>query len=167
MSCDIPVFLTYVRSEYLYALIEGFGYFTPATVFAISNIPNETPKLHIIVDDKVMFSNIPICALSNSKTAPKLAEEDCVFGLCPDDAMTVSRFEYLSAIEHCAIWKKEGNFWQKGIYLFTVEWAKSKLQFHFLELEDGNYCLWSNERITWGEEIPEVFPEYKSNNESL
>lgn len=162
MSYDIPPFLTYVRSEYLYSLQEGFGYFTPATVFAVSSVSNETLKLHIIADDKVMFTNIPISGLSNSKTAPKLAEEDCVFNLCPDESAVISRFEYLSAVEHCGVWNKNGTFWQKGMYLFSIEWPKAKLQFHFLELEDGNYCLWANERITWGEEIPEVFPEYKS-----
>lgn len=157
---DIPPFLTYVRSEYLYSLKEGFGYFAPATVFAISSYTNETLKLHLLVDDKVMFTNVPVCALANSKTAPKFDENDCIFDVCPDDIINVIRYEYLAAVESCGVWNKDSSFWQKGSYLFSVEWPKLKHQLHFLELEDGNYTLWSNERITWGEEIPENIPEY-------
>jgi len=157
---DIPAFLTYVRSEYLYSLKEGFGYFAPATVFAISSHAHETLKLHLIVDDKLMFSNIPLCALANSKTAPKLEEDECIYDLCPDDVAVVIQYEYLMALENCAVWKKDGSLWQKGIYLFSVEWPKLKHQLHFIELEDGNYTLWSNERITWGEGVPEELPTY-------
>lgn len=161
MANDIPPFLAYVRSEYLYSLEEGFGYFTPATVFAVSSYPNETLKLQLIADDKVMFPNVPVCALANSRTAPKIEEEDCVFDVCPDENITIAQYDYLTTVEHCALWKKDGSFWQKGIYLFSVEWPKTKSQFHFIELEDGNYSFWSNERMTWGEDIPEKIPEYK------
>ena len=157
---NISPFLTYVRSEYLYDLKEGFGYFTPATVFAISSCANEQLKMQLIANDKTMFSHVPVCALANSKAAPKLPDEECVFDVCSDNAATTTQYDYLIAIEHCGVWKKDGSFWQKGIYLFTVEWQKTKQQLHFIELEDGNYIFWANERITWGDEIPEELPKY-------
>lgn len=158
---DIPPFLTYVRSEYLYSLEEGFGYFTPATVFAISSSPNETLRLQLVTDDsKILFNSIPVSALANSKTAPRFDEGECVFAACPDDNAIVVQYDYLSRVESCGVWKKDGTFWQKGIYLFTIEWPKAKQQLHFLELEDSNYALWSNERLTWGEEVPEKIAEY-------
>jgi hypothetical protein len=160
MSCNIPAFLTYVRSEYLYSLNEGFGYFAPATVFAISSRSGESLKFQIIVDDKVMFSNIPICALANSKTAPKMTEEECIYNMCSDDDANIIQYDFLSNIEHCSVWNRDNTYWQKGIYLFTVEWHKSKEQGHIIELEDGNYVCWPNQKITWGEEIPDKLPEY-------
>src|SRR5258708_4885829 len=160
MSADCPVFLTCVRSEYLYDHKEGFDYFTPATVFAVSSHTNETIKMSLIADDSVMFANIPVCALANSKTAPKLNEDDCVYDICSDNDVVVIQYEYLATIEHCCVWKKDNTFWQKGVYLFTVEWSKTKQQLHFIELEDGNYIFCRNEKITWGEDILKELPRY-------
>lgn len=158
---DIHPFRTYVRSEYLYSLEEGFGYFTSATVFAISSYPNETLKLQLITDDsKILFNNVPVSALANDRAATRLDEEGCVFSACPDEHAIMVQYEYLSGIEHCGVWKKDGTFWQKAMYLFTIEWPNSKQQLHFLELEDGNYALWSNERLTWGEEVPNELSKY-------
>lgn len=158
MSSDIQPFLTYVRSEYLYALKEGFGYFTPATVFAISSYANDKLKFQILADDKTMFNDIPSCALVNSKEAPKL--EDDGFENCPDEYIAVIQHEHLLNINVCGIWKRDHSFWQKGIYILTVEWPKAKQQVHLVELENGNYVFWSNKYMTWGNDIPEKLPIY-------
>jgi hypothetical protein len=159
MILNIIPFLTYVRSEYLYKLTEGHGYSSPATVFAISLSPNETIKLNILADDTTMFSNIPVCALMNSKAAREVPEDAAVFDVCPDGSAEVIQYEYLTAVEHCGVWKKDRSFWQKGVYLFSVEW-QNKEQSHFIELEDGNYVFWNNRHITWGEETPTELPAY-------
>jgi hypothetical protein len=159
MTLNIPVFLTYCRSEYLFRHTEGEGYSTPATVFAISLTPNETIKLNILADDTTMFSNIPVCALMNSKAAREVPEDACVFDVCPEGSADIIQYEYLSAVEHCGVWKKDRSFWQKGAYLFSVEW-ENKLQYHFVELADGNYVFWDNAYITWGEDQPEKLPAY-------
>lgn len=159
MILNIIPFLTYVRSEYLYKLTEGHGYSSPATVFAISLIANETIKLQILADDTTMFSNIPVCALMNSKAAREVPEDACVYDVCPDSNAEIIQYDYLAAIEHCCVWKKDNTFWQKGVYLFTVEWTNNT-KYHFIELEDGNYVFWLNEKITWGEDAPEKLPLY-------
>lgn len=161
MMLDCPPWMTYVRSEYLYReMKEGFGYSSPATVFAISLIPNETIKLNILADDTTMFSNIPVCALMNSKTAREVPDDACVYDVCPEGNAAVIQYEYLTAVEHCAVWKKDNSFWQNGVYLFSVEFGNGGQQYHFIELEDGNYVFWANENITWGSERLEELPKY-------
>lgn len=154
-NADIPPFLTYVRSEYLYSLKEGFGYFTPATVFAISSRPNETLKFQILADDKTHFGDIPVCALANSKSAPKISEEECVFAPCPEEKFIVNQYEFLASIGICGVWKRDGSFWQSGTYMFSVEW-ENKFVLHLVELEDGNYILWPSDKLTWNDsdELP-------------
>lgn len=159
---SIPPFLTYVRSEYLYSLKEGYGYFTPATVFAISGNAADSLKFQIITENNILFKEIPVCALSNDRTAPKLSEEECVATNCPDNELFVVEYDYLSTLRICGIWKKNFTFWQKGSYIFTIEWPKNKLSLHLIELNDGNYVLWNNENITWGEEIPQDFPKFNA-----
>lgn len=155
MLYDIPIFLTYVRSEYLFELKQGQGYYTPATVFAISICSGETIKFQILTDDRTLFSNIPVSALANDKVAPKYQEEQYV---CTDDIANIIQHEYLTAIEHCAVWKQDNSFWQKAIYILTIEFPKTKQQLHLLEMEDGNYTFAPNENITWGEDHPNELP---------
>lgn len=157
---SIPPFLTYVRSEYLYDLKEGFGYFGEGTVFAISSYPDSPLTFQVMVDNTTLFSNVPVFALTNSKTAVKLSEDESVFFNCPDEDVAVSQYEYLISINDCCVWKRDDTFWQKGSYLLTIDWWKSKKSLHLIELEDGNYILWPNEKITWGADPPEKLPTY-------
>jgi hypothetical protein len=157
---DIVPFITYIRSESIYDGVEGHPYFTDATVFAISSIPNETLKFSVIANDITLFNDIPISALSNSKEAPKLSEDDCVFENCPDEYVSIIQYEHLSNISTCGVWKKDKSFWQAGNYILTVEWNKAKKSLQFIELNDGNYILWANEFLTWGDCIPEELPNY-------
>lgn len=155
-NADITPFLTYARAEYLYSSNESAHYFTPATVFAISSYPNQSLKFQILADDKVMMNNIPICALANSKDAPRITEEECVYYVCPNEYVVMNKYEYLAALGECGVWKKDNAFWQKGMYMFSVEWPNTKIVLHLIELEDGNYILWPNEKLTWAEteELP-------------
>jgi hypothetical protein len=160
VNADIPPFLTYARSEFLYELREGFGYFTPITVFAVSSLVNEPIRFQIMADDKVHVKNIPIHALSNSKTAPKIEEVDCLWASCPDNEVDVIQYEYMATVGICGVWKKDGAFWQTGNYVLTLEWIKTKTTMHLIELNDGNYVLWAPEHLTWGEEQPKELPKY-------
>jgi hypothetical protein len=157
---DIVPFLTYIRSEYIFCKPDGYPYFSDATVFAISLVPNETLKFSILANDTTMFNNISINALSNNKEAPKLSEADCVFENCPDEYVSIIQYEHLSNIDTCGVWKKDKSFWQAGNYIFTIEWNKAKKSLQFIELNDGNYIVWANEFLTWSECIPGELPNY-------
>ena len=97
----------------------------------------------------ICFQNIPVAALSNSKTAPRLNEEEVHITQCIDNNIIVYQLEYLLNINLCKVFKQNGDFWQIGNYLFTVEWPNIKQSLHLIELEDGNYVLWPNELLNW------------------
>jgi hypothetical protein len=164
MNYDIPPFLTYVRSEFLYDLKTGFGYFVPATIFSISIYKDEYIRFNLLADDQTLFNNIPINAFSNSKTAPKLSEDDCNFSSCIEPDCVLNQYEFLAAQENCKVWNKDNAFWQNGIYILTVEFPISKSQLHLIELEDGNYISWSSKNITWAEEVPDELPVFEEGN---
>jgi len=152
MAIDIPPFKTYVRSEYLYDFKEGFGYFVPATVIAISSYPGDYLSFHILADDDRIFDKIPIAALSNSKTAPKLSNDDVNITKCVDKDIVVYQIDYLLNLNLCKVLRQDGNLWQIGNYLFTIEWINTKQSVHLIELEEGNYILWPNELLSWNME---------------
>jgi hypothetical protein len=159
VNADIPPFLTYARSEFLYELREGFGYFTPITVFAITSVANEPIRFQIMADDKVHIKDVPIHALANSKAAPKVDEADCIWAHCPDNEVDVVQYEYLTTVMACGVWKRDNSLWQTGNYVLTLEWVKAKATMHLIELDDGNYVLWAPEYITWGD-VPKELPRF-------
>jgi hypothetical protein len=147
-SADIQPFISYVRSKNLY----NEEVFSDATVFAVSSCVGEYIKLDIMSDNKV-YPRVPICMLINDRVAPVLTEADCVYDICPDGNIYVNVREYLAELSNCTIYKKDGSFWQQGMYIFTVEW-ENKLQLHFIELNDGNYCFWGNDGMSWENKLP-------------
>ena len=157
-SANIPVFLTYIRSEFLYSHKQGFGYFEDATPFAITSIPNGYLKLNII-SNNMAFNQIPLSGITNSKTSSELSEDECNFHNCILGSIFIVKYEHLDTISNCSVWKKDNSLWQLGTYVFTICWENGE-ELHIIELEDGNYIAWANSHIVWGDEVPEGLPEY-------
>lgn len=158
-SVDIPPFLSYIRADYLHSHTEGQGYFSDATPFAIVSTVGEYLKFHI-VSVHTTFFNIPVNAITNSKTSPILSEDDASFLTCPSDDVETIQYDHLTNVSHCGVWKQDGSFWQLGSYVLSIEWPRVKVNVHLIELEDGNYIVWDGDFITWGEDVPESLPKY-------
>src|SRR5271165_3760989 len=151
MLINIPPFLSYVRSEFIYDNMDGQPYFQDATAFAISSQPNETLKFQILVGEGRIHT-VSIAGLTNSKEAVKLSDEGCSYSLFNDDnddRVSVIVLEYLAGLGACKVNNKNGSYWQDGQYVFTVENLKQQL--HLIELQDGNYVFWGNEGLVWGQ----------------
>jgi hypothetical protein len=161
MLIDIQPFLTYIRAEYLNSSQNNIGHFQEAAIFAISTVAGQDPSFNVMVNEVSVFSNIPASALSNSRPAPKFEENDYSFNHCPENESSVIHLDYLTNVNSCAVWKRNKSFWQKGNYLFTLDFPNANQQLQLIELEDGNYIFWDNSLITWSEEVPEKLPEYE------
>ena len=129
MNIDIPAFLTYIRGQ------EGF--FASGTVFALSANKAERICVQVLIENKVV--RVPISALTNSKETKRL--EDNV--VCPSDIFIINQYEYLTDMSICCIDDKTGT------YILTIEFDNGS-QFHFIELEDGNYIIANNDDVSWG-----------------
>lgn len=150
MLINIPPILSYVRSEYLYEDMVGKPAFQDATVFALSSRPNMPLCFQAMIDNNSLFSNVPVAALTNRREAVKLAEDACIYQVFPDDNVSVVVLEYLTTLDNCRVYNKDGTYWQDGQYVFTVEWELLGEQLHLIELEDGNYVFWGNGGLEWG-----------------
>jgi hypothetical protein len=160
IKLDIPPFLTYVRSEYLFDHKEGDSYFSPATVFSISISKDEYPTFQVIINDTTLFSNIPISAFANSKGVRPLEESNYIYFHAPNENVIACTHDYLSSIEDCFVWQRNAERFQAAKYILTIDWYLENKQLHLLELEDGNYILWPSELITFGSNVPEKLPAY-------
>jgi hypothetical protein len=159
MLVDIQPFLTYVRSEYLWSHKEGQGYFSDCTVFAISSIEGEHLQFSIMVDGKTVFPNIPISALTNDRAVAMVGDDQCSYARSPGEHISVISHEHLADIGVCGVWNRDGSFWETGTYMLTVQWSNGQ-QVHLIELEGGHYIFWGDKHITWGDDTPDLLPEY-------
>jgi|ERR1700722_4525604 len=150
-NVDIPPFLTYVRSEYLYT-DDLAGYFTPATIFAFSCVLGK-PKFSILTENKKVFHNVEVNALTNSKNSAPVSINEHIFS--HKENIEIYKYQYLYEINNCLLLDKDGVIWQGGNYLFSLLIDNNSIQFHFIELNDGNYIFWPNENTIWGNEIHE------------
>jgi hypothetical protein len=139
VNVDIDAFLTYARAS-------EPGFFASATVFALSSTKGEYISAQILVENQTLVGNIPISTLTNNKETIKF--DDCVYCICPSDNFIINCYEHLNSISICSILNSDGNFMQHGTYILTCEW-ENKLQLHFIELENGNYIFWPNDKIIW------------------
>jgi len=142
---DIPVFLTYVRSEYLHNSQDSFGLFSPATVYGISSCKDNL-FFHLLIDDTKNYNNIPVESLSNSKNAPVLQREKTCNYL--DEEIQIFQFDYLLNIGKCTVHNSDGSLFQAGSYVFTVEYSSGYV-IHLIELDDGNYMFCDNSLLNW------------------
>jgi hypothetical protein len=161
MLIDIQPFLTYIRAEYLNPSPNNVGHFQEGAVFAISTVAGQAPSFNIMVNETSVFSNISAAALSNSRPSQKFDDDDYNFYNCPESDASVVHLDYLTNINSCAVWRRDKGFWQKGNYLFTLDFPNANQQLQLIELEDGNYIFWDNSLITWGEGVIEKLPNYE------
>lgn len=192
MNVNIPPIECFIRKEYLYNLEKGHGELVEGTAFAIKSLQGTALLFSVMTDIGALYDKIPISALvpysqvyrdNNMDISDVLHKEfhelqlwDC-FSYSPH----VIQFMFLKG-KRCQVFLKDGTR-REGIYRFSIDWdadssktistsyAEEPSQHktaHVIELFDGYFCAYPNNRILWAEpsmvERPfEVIPDYKLN----
>lgn len=183
MNANIPPIECFIRKEYLYNLEKGHGELVEGTAFAIKSLQGTALLFLVMTDIGAIYDKIPISALvpySKSDSPHKPFHElqlwDC-FSYSPH----VIQFMFLKG-KRCMVMMKDGSK-REGIYRFTIDWDANSSETmstsyaeepsqhkaaHVIELFDGYYCAYPNNRILWAEpsmvENPfAVIPDYKLN----
>jgi len=183
MNVNIPPIECFIRKEYLYNLQSGHGELVEGTAFAIKSIQGNALLFMVMTDIGAVYDKIPISALvpfekPESEHIPfhVLQLWDC-FSYSPH----VIQLMFLKG-KRCQVILKDGTK-REGIYRFTLDWdanasetlstsyaeepSQHKMA-HIIELKDGYFCAYPNNRILWAEpsmvEKPfEIIPDYKLN----
>jgi hypothetical protein len=183
MNANIPPIDCYVRKEYLYDHEQGHGEFVSCSVFAIKSLQNNALLFSVMTDIGAVYDKIPISALApydnpNPEHLPfhVLQLWDC-FSYQPH----VIEYMFLKG-KRCSVLLKDGTK-RLGIYKFSVDWSADSSNMvstsyaeitaehktaHIIQLDDGYYCAYPNNRILWAEPSSidkpfETIPDYKLN----
>jgi hypothetical protein len=159
-----------VRGEYLHDLDPAYaGSLEPASIFAISSYPGQTPTFKARLGDGAVFCYLPPSALVDvalpggaplPRTSDLVLElADLVYHDCPDEQISVHRFDALAG--PVLAWFKRRDLWLAGAYLFTVDWWTGNDLLHGIALGNGQLALLPNHKLKFGDHPPGFAPYRK------
>jgi hypothetical protein len=132
-----------------------FGEFVKVTVFAAQSNPDRAMMFHVLTDDGLVRSRVPIHMLCHKETAPQIPLDYLQLWDCFSVNCTVIAYDYLKAARIKAILKDKQELW--GDYMMTFDWYDNAYSdeptqyksLHLIRLDNGCYTLQPNNRIYW------------------
>jgi hypothetical protein len=183
VNINIPPIECYIRKEYLYNLEKGHGELVEGTAFAVKSLQGNALLFMVMTDIGAVYDKIPISALVpfEKPEAPHLEFHILQLWDCFSYQPHVIQFMFLKG-KRCMVLLKDGTK-REGIYRFTIDWSadmssgvstsyaeepSQHKMAHIIELLDGYFCAYPNNRILWAEPsmVSEPFkniPDYKLN----
>jgi hypothetical protein len=155
---DLEPFKCLVRQQYLYDFDNGWDEFASCKVFACSSYPGHLLTFHILVEDKFIYSYLPIQSLCWKMSNEPLMEYVNYFN-CPSDEVTVSKFECLN--KTIQMFNRNGSYRGKGKYLMTFDWHNDNQLCHLIEEDNGIFSLCPSHKIVVSDDINVQLPKFK------
>lgn len=151
-----------VRKEFLHNMENGHGEFLPIRLFAVSSYPGHVPTFQGLVEDKYIFSYLPIHALA-WKEVPPLTFEEANYFNCPSGKTVFNNFLSLQYYR-CQVFNRGGSYLDDGIVAGTVEWYEDNELCHLVQLRGGNLVWRPSHKLIFGfhkEDGIQKLPGYK------
>ena len=166
MSClivNLPSQEVWVRKEYLTDHQSGWGEFVKGVWVSAKSIPGRTFYFETYLPEyAAMYDKLPISAfVSRSETpTPDLDLPNLQFWNCMDYGVVAVQKQFIGSMDYEIYTKDFGN--QKGTYICTldnyhqdsdtIDYATSEnpaehKSFNLIELHNGQYALYPNNRI--------------------
>lgn len=186
LNASTPLFKCNLRKEFLYNCEEHHGEYIECTVFGVASIKGWGFGFHVLLPNGAVFWRLPIHALSHGKDPDPITIFDAQYWDCFNYNISVHRFDFLRDMDVLVYMKSKRPI--EGEYMFTIDWCDSDQNqlpthaeipdehkcAHIIQLEDGNFCAYPNNRIQWREAsfVTEPFdkdnvPDYKTQKEKF
>ena len=163
LICNIPNQKVWVRREYLRDLEDGHGQFVEGHWVTAKSIPGRAFYFETFLPEYgALFDKLPISAFVASPETPSLdmALPDLQFWNCMDYGVTCIQKQFIGSMDYEVCTKNHGRV--KGSYIATLdnyhihadeidystaEQPDEHKSFNLLELENGQFCLYPNNRM--------------------
>ena len=155
LNINIPHFYAYMRKEHMYQHVNHIGEFVKVVVFAAQSNSERALLFHVLTDDGIIRSRVPIHMLCSKIDSPTLPLDYLQLWDCFSINCTVTAFDYLKGSRAKVILKDGTSHW--GNYMMTFDWYDNPFSdepsqykcLHMIALDNGNYTLQPNNRIFW------------------
>ena len=163
LICNIPNQKVWVRREYLRDLEDGHGEFVEGHWVTAKSIPGRAFYFETFLPEYgALFDKLPISAFVSSPETPEvdMALPDLQFWNCMDYGVTCIQKQFIGSMDYEVWTKNHGRV--KGSYIATLdnyhihsdevdystaEQPDEHKSFNLLELENGQYALYPNNRM--------------------
>ena len=163
LICNLPAIKVKVRREYLRDLEDGHGEFVDGIWVSAKSIPGRAFYFETYLPEYgALFDKLPISAfLSQAETpTPDMPLNNLQFWNCMDYGVVAISKQFIGSMDYEVLTRDFGL--QKGTYIATldnyhadinsVDFSTSETpdehkSFNLLELDNGQYCLYPNNRM--------------------
>jgi hypothetical protein len=122
----------------------------PCVIFGAEAVPGQSLLFHVLREDGVLYSQLPLHALAHEDSAPPRPLEDLIRWDTFGWNLSVIRYDYLREMTFRVRLPKGEEY---GTYECTIDFFDNGFSdeptqhkhLHLLALEDGNYALQSND----------------------
>lgn len=178
LNANVPYISCFIRNKYIFPKDDGG--LTEGYIFGCKSMLNRPMHFHFQSCFGANFWQIPISAFCHKKDFDILSnDEKKRLSLlqtwdCQSNNIAVTTFAFLQNKRvdvHC-----RDNEWRSGKYLFTIDDYEGDLNelnvgyandqdskcYHFIELDDGNFCIPPNNLLRWHN--PDFIVPYDKDN---
>jgi len=163
LICNLPSLKVYVRNEYLYDHEKGHGEFTEGHWVSAKSLPGRAFYFETFLPKYgALYDKLPISAfvLEPKTPTPDMSLENLQFWNCMDYGVTAVYKQFIGSMDFEVLTRDHGIM--HGIYICTldnyhasadeVDYSTSEIpaehkSFNLLELDNGQYCLYPNNRM--------------------
>jgi hypothetical protein len=155
---NLPPLICLVRKEFLYNQESHFNEYEECIVFGIKSQQSMALTFTIMTKQGVQFTSIPIHALC-SKPTEKTPLNHLQPWSCFNVNFSIVQYDFLKN-SPCRVSINKKQFY--GTYLWTIDWftnndldsgfsevPEAHKTGHFIQLDNGNFCLMPNNKILW------------------
>jgi len=163
LICNLPNQKVWVRREYLRDFVDGHGEFVEGHWVSAKSIPGRAFYFETFLPEYgALYDKLPISAFVSDPETPSIdmALPDLQFWNCMDYGVTCIQKQFIGSMDFEVYTKNHGRV--KGTYIATLdnyhvhadevdystsEQPEEHKSFNLLELENGQYCLYPNNRM--------------------
>jgi hypothetical protein len=179
LNSDIPSFKALIKKSYLTKNNEDKDIFINVYCFAIQSVSGVILTFHIMTDDGMVRSRVPISEIYLSKPTEDIPPHYKQLWDCFSENVSVIEYDFL-AYHRAEIVLRDGNkVW--GTYMFTVDWFNNPYSDepsdykcgHIFYADSGYLLCQPNNRIFWRDsnwvtkKMPENLKQFKVDNELI
>jgi hypothetical protein len=155
LNINIPHFYCYMRKEHMYQHQSHIGEYVKVTVFGARSVSDRALLFHVLTDDGIVRSNVPLHMLCHAEYAPNISLDYLQLWDCFSVNCTTITYDYLKNSRAKVVFKDKTEHW--GDYMMTFDWYDNSYSdeptqykcLHMIKLDNGCYCLQPNNRIFW------------------
>jgi len=144
-----------MRKEHMYQHVAHMGEYIKVTVFGAQSNPDTALLFHVLTDDGLVRSRVPIHMLCHREEPSPIPLDYLQLWDCFSVNFTNIVYDYLKNSRAKVVLKDRSEHW--GDYMMSFDWYDNPYSdeptqykcLHMIKLDNGCYALQPNNRIYW------------------